>query len=74
MVEPNNKIYTVFERKLPGSNGGGEIGMMLNGQPVKYSFKQEMVHIVTIDGQEYVVRGDDAELRDNPQVIETGGS
>ena len=33
-----------------------------------------MVHIVTIDGQEYVVRGDDEDLRMSPPEIETGGN
>ena len=47
---------------------------MRNGQPVKYQYRQEMVHIVTINGQEYVVRGDDEDLRLDPPQIETGGN
>ena len=78
MVEANNnpaKMYSVFHSSLQNSRyGGGVIGIMSNGQPVKYQYRQEMVHVVTIDGQEYVVRGDDEDLRESPPVIETGGN
>ena len=33
-----------------------------------------MVHIVTIDGKEYLVRGDEDELAEAPKLVETGGT
>ena len=60
-------MYSVFNSSLPNSRyGGGVIGIMSNGEPVKYQYRQEMVHIVTIDGQEYVIRGDEEDLRLSP--------
>ena len=54
MVEANNnpaKMYSVFHSSLQNSRyGGGVIGIMSNDQPVKYQYRQEMVHVVTIDG------------------------
>ena len=54
--------------------GGTGIGVMHNGQPKTYEIRTEMVHIVTIDDKEYLIRGDDELLEVDPRPIETGGS
>ena len=46
---------------------------MRNGQPVTYEIRTEMVHIVTIEGKEHLIRGDDELLVVDPQPVNTGG-
>ena len=52
-------MYSVCSLPIHSNHRGGtSIGIMRNGEPITYEIRTEMVHIVTIDGKEYLVRGD----------------